>query len=70
MQGSPQMAPPEAQRDPWAALISSRLLGRRRPPNERLASVQVSTAGVQFKVCVSYVDSIEDSAGDNASTTQ
>jgi|GEM_PF-2128320 hypothetical protein len=64
------MAPLEAQRETRAALSRFRLPADDGHRANVLALCKCHTAGVYFKVCVSYVDYIEDTTGDNASTTK
>ena len=54
------MAPLEAQRETRAALSRFRLPADDGHRANVLALCKCHTAGVYFKVCVSYVDYIED----------
>ncbi len=64
------MAPLEAQRDTRAALSRFWLPADDGHRANVLALCKCHTAGIYFKVCVSYVDHIEDTTGDNGSTTK
>jgi hypothetical protein len=54
------MVPLEAQRDTWAALSRFCLLADGVHRASASPQCKCHTAGVHFKVCVSYVDYIDD----------